>query len=147
MAYSITLNGLLVVYDPFHLISTWFAWISYRISRNCFFFSNIFPYFGNPPWLEFLFISRHRHWTPKAKHLKCLAQIAKSPTKYCALSFSMGLLCKETPVLRSATLLQPCTSFRRQIICTYWLSGRAERENIWLAVGTYGPSALSQKSF
>ena len=54
----------------------------------------------------------HLHWTPKAKHLKCLKQIAKSPTKYRALSFSTGLLCKETPVLRSATLLQPCTSFR-----------------------------------
>ena len=70
----------LVVYDPFHLISTWFAWISYRISRNCFFFSNIFPYFGNQPWLEFPFISRHLHWTPKAKHLKCLEQITKSRT-------------------------------------------------------------------
>ena len=52
--------------------STWFAWISYLISRNCFFFSNIFPHFGNRPWLEFPFISRNLHWTPKAKHLKCL---------------------------------------------------------------------------
>ena len=100
-----------VVYDPFRLISTWFAWISYRISRNCFFFSNIFPYFGNRPWLEFPFISRNLHWTPRAKHLKCLEPIAKSPPKYRAVSISTGLLCKETPVLRSAILLQPCTSF------------------------------------
>ena len=28
----LSLNGLLVVYDPLHLISTWFAWISQRIS-------------------------------------------------------------------------------------------------------------------
>ena len=38
--YSILIfpfNGLLVVYDPLHLISTWFAWISHRISGNCFF--------------------------------------------------------------------------------------------------------------
>ena len=27
------------------------------------------------------------------------------------------------------------------IICTYWLSGRAGRENIWLEVRAYGPSA------
>jgi len=127
--WQYSLNGLLVVYDPFHLISTWFAWISYRISRNCFFFSNIFPYFGNRPWLEFPFISRHLHWTPKAKHLKCLEQIAKSPTKYRALSFSTGLLCKETPVLRSATLLQPCTSFRRHLLSLHSLiTGKNRQE-------------------
>ena len=28
-----------------------------------------------------------------------------------------------------------------RIICTYWLSGRAGRENIWLEVMPYGPSA------
>ena len=126
---SITLYGLLVVYDPFHLISTWFAWISYRISRNWFFFSNIFPYFGNRPWLEFPFISLHLHWTPKAKHLKCLEQIAKSPTKYRALSFSTGLLWKETPVLRSATLLQTCTSFRRHFLTLHSLiTGKNRQE-------------------
>ena len=65
---------LQVVYDPFRLISTWFAWISYRISRNCFFFSNIFSNFRNRPWLEFPFIFRYLHWTPKAKHLKWLEQ-------------------------------------------------------------------------
>ena len=27
------------------------------------------------------------------------------------------------------------------ILCTYWLSGKARRENIWLEVRTYGPSA------
>ena len=27
------------------------------------------------------------------------------------------------------------------IICTYWLGGRAGRENIWLEVRAYGPSA------
>ena len=27
------------------------------------------------------------------------------------------------------------------ILCTYWLSGKARRENIWLDVKTYGPSA------
>ena len=126
---SIQLYGLLVVYDPFHLISTWFAWISYRISRNWFFFSNIFPYFGNRPWLEFPFISLHLHWTPKAKHLKCLEQIAKSPTTYRALSFSTELLCKETPVLRSATLLQACTSFRRHFLTLYSLiTGKNRQE-------------------
>ena len=56
-------------------------------------------------------MSRNLHWTPKAKHLKCLEQIAKSPPKYRAVSISTELLCKETPVLRSAILLQPCTSF------------------------------------
>ena len=55
--------------DPLHLISTWFAWISHQISWNCFFFSNIFPYFWNRPWLEFPFITRHLYWTPKAKNL------------------------------------------------------------------------------
>ena len=54
---------------PLHLISTWFAWISHQISWNCFFFSNIFPYFWNRPWLEFPFITRHLYWTPKAKNL------------------------------------------------------------------------------
>ena len=29
------------------------------------------------------------------------------------------------------------------IICTYWLSGRAGRENIWVEVRTYGPSAAN----
>ena len=78
---------LLFTRDPPHLISTWFAWISHQISWNCFFFSNIFPYFRNRPWLGFPFITRHLYWTPKAKNLNC-SQIAKSPTKYCALSFS-----------------------------------------------------------
>ena len=106
----LSLNGLLVVYDAFDLISTWFAWISHRISRNCFFFSNIFPYFRNRPWLEFPFITRYLHWTAKAKHLKYLEHIAKSSTKCRAFSFRTGLLCKETQVI----LLQPCTtSFHR----------------------------------
>ena len=104
---------LLFTILQFNLISTWFAWISYRISRSCFFFSNIFPYFGNRPWLEFPFTSRNLHWTPKAEHLKCLEQITKSPPKYRAVSISTGLLCKETPVLRSAILLQSCISFSR----------------------------------
>ena len=108
-----------VVYD--RLISTCFAWISYRISRHCFFFSNIFPYFGNRPWLEFPFISRNLHWTPKAKHSKCLEQITKSPPKYRAVSISTGLLCKETPVLRSAILLQPCTSLSRHFLALHSL--------------------------
>ena len=125
---SIQFYGLLVVYDPFRLISTWFAWISYRISRNCFFFSNIFPYFENRPWLEFPFISRNLHWTPKAKHLKCSEQIAKSPPKYRAVSFSTGLLCKETPVLRSAILLQPCRSFFRHFLTLHSLITGKNRE-------------------
>ena len=83
--YSIlTLNGLLACCLrsfslDFDLVRL--AGISYRISLNCFFLSNIFPYFGNWRWLEFPFISRNLHWTPKAKHLKCLEQIAKSPPK------------------------------------------------------------------
>ena len=75
--YSIlTLNGLLACCLlsfslDFDLVRLDF--LRYRISRNCFFFSNIFPYFWSRPWLEFPFyISRNLHWTPKAKHLKCL---------------------------------------------------------------------------
>ena len=123
----LSLNGLLVVYDPLHLISTWFAWIFHRISRNCFFFSNIFPYSRNRPWLEFPFISRHPHWTPKATQLKWFEQIVKSPTKYRALSFSTGLLCKETPVLRSAILLQRCTtSFSRHFLTLHHLGKKRQ---------------------
>ena len=120
-----------VVYDPFRLISTWFALISYRISRNCFFFFNILPHFGNRPWLEFPFISRNLHWTlnwSKAL-LKCLEQIAKSPPKYRAVFFSTGLLCKEAPVLRSAILLQPCTSFSRHLLTLHSLiTGKNRQE-------------------
>ena len=121
---------LQVVYDPFRLISTWFAWISYRISRNYFFFSNIFPHFENRPWLEFPFISRNLHWTPNWSKalLKCLEQIAKSPPKYRAVSISTGLLCKETPVLRSATLLQPCTSFRWHFLSLHSLTTGKNRQ-------------------
>ena len=116
-----------VVYVPFRLISTWFAWISYRISRNCFFFSNIFPYFGNRPWLEIPFISRNLHWTSKAKHLE---QIAKAPPKYRAVSISTGLLSKETPVLRSAILLQPCTSFSRHSLTLHSLiTGKTDKKH------------------
>ena len=110
-----------VVYDPFRLIWTWFAWISYQISQYCFLISNIFPHFGNQPCLEFPFVSRNLHWTPKAKHLKCSKQIAKSSPKYRTVSFSTGLLCKETPVLRSAILLQPCTSFSRHLLTLHSL--------------------------
>lgn len=46
----------------------------------------------------------------RPKQRTWIKQIAKSPTKHRALSFSTGLLCKETPVLRSAILLQPCTT-------------------------------------
>ena len=38
--FILSLTGLLVVYDPLHLISTWFALISHRISWNWHFFSN-----------------------------------------------------------------------------------------------------------
>ena len=31
-------------------------------------------------------------------------------------------------------------TFSHAKLCTYWLSGRAGRENIWLEVRTYGPS-------
>ena len=65
----------------------------------------------------------------QSKALKCLEQIAKSPTKYRALSISTGLLCKETPVLRSATLLQPCTSFRRHFLSLHSLiTGKNRQE-------------------
>ena len=33
------------------------------------------------------------------------------------------------------------TGLTNLIICTYWLSGRAGRENIWPEVMAYGPSA------
>ena len=67
--FCLQMAYLLFTRDPLHLISTWFAWISHRISWNCIFFSNIFPYFRNRPWLEFPFITRHLYWTPKAKNL------------------------------------------------------------------------------
>ena len=47
------LNGLLVVFDPLHLISPWFAWISHRISWNGLFFSNTLPYFRKRPRRSF----------------------------------------------------------------------------------------------
>ena len=128
---------LLFTILQFNLISTWFAWISYRISRNCFFFSNIFPYFGNRPWLEFPFISRNLHWTPKAKHLKCLEQITKSPPKYRAVSFSTGLLSKEAPVLRFAILLQPCTSFSRHFFALHSLITGKNRQETCDLSGSY----------
>ena len=35
----------------------------------------------------------------------------------------------------------------RHRICTYWLSGRAGRENIWLEVRVYGPSTRSARLY
>ena len=132
LIFPLSLNGLLVVYDPLQLISTWFAWISHRISLNCFFFSSIFPYVLNRPWLEFPFISRHLYCTPKARqYFKVFRTDRKITNKHRALSFSTGLLCKETPVLRSAILLQLSTTHLvpgifNSTLAYYWWKKRRE---------------------
>ena len=51
--YGFNLNCLLLVFDPLHLISPWFACISHRISWNGFFFSNTLPYFCKRPRRSF----------------------------------------------------------------------------------------------
>ena len=98
--------------SPLHVISTWFAWLSHRISRNCFFFSNIFSNFRNRPWFSGVSVYiQVSTLDTQSKALEVVrTEISKSPTRSRAFSFSTGLLCKETPVLRSAILLQPCTT-------------------------------------
>ena len=97
--FCLHVNGLLV-YDPLHLILTWFAWFSQRI------FFQYLSIFLESTLEEFPSKSRHLYWTLKARHFEVLEQITKSSTsisfyKYRALSFSIRLL-------RSAILVQPC---------------------------------------
>ena len=47
---------------------------------------------------------------------------------FLSFTFPTGLLCKETPVLRSATLLQACTSFRRHFLTLHSLVAGKNRQ-------------------
>ena len=120
-----------MAYLLFTIVFTWFRLGSLGFRTGfpeiVFYSPTSFHILGIDPGWSFRFQASTLN--AQSKVLKCVEQIEKSPTKHRALSFSTGLLCKETPVLRSATLLQPCTSFPRPFLTLHSLiSGKNRHE-------------------